>query len=68
MAGRILSYLFGNTPSYTYSDMNGYGHFVPAIFWSITYWLSVSAFLGVVSIAFARGAPTTPGLAACALP
>ena len=33
--------------------MNGYGHFVPAIFWSIIYWLSISAFLGVVSIAFA---------------
>src|SRR5580704_3748822 len=26
-------YLFGNTPPYTYSDMNGYGHFVPALFW-----------------------------------
>jgi ABC-2 type transport system permease protein len=50
-------YLFGSTPDYTYSDMNGYGHFVPAIFWSITYWLSISAFLGVVSIALAaRGA------------
>ena len=37
--------------------MNGYGHFVPAIFWSILYWLSISAFLGVLSIAFAaRGA------------
>jgi hypothetical protein len=33
--------------------MNGYGHFVPAIFWSIVYWLSISAFLGVVSIALA---------------
>ena len=50
-------YLFGSTPDYTYSDMNGYGHFVPAIFWSIVYWLSISAFLGVVSIALAaRGA------------
>jgi hypothetical protein len=46
-------YLFGNTPSYTYSDMNGYGHFVPALFWSITYWLSIAAFLGVVSIGLA---------------
>ena len=46
-------YLFGNAPSYTYSDMNGYGHFVPAIFWSITYWLCISAFLGVLSIALA---------------
>ncbi len=50
-------YLFGSTPDYTYSDMNGYGHFVPAIFWSIVYWLSIAAFLGVVSIALAaRGA------------
>ena len=50
-------YLFGSTPDYTYSDMNGYGHFVPAIFWSIVYWLSIVAFLGVVSIALAaRGA------------
>jgi ABC-type transport system involved in multi-copper enzyme maturation permease subunit len=47
-------YLFGNTPPYTYSDMNGYGHFVAALFWSITYWLAISACLGVVSIAFAR--------------
>ncbi len=47
-------YLFGNTPPYTYSDMNGYGHFVAALFWSITYWLAISAFLGVISIAFAR--------------
>jgi hypothetical protein len=46
-------YLYGSTPDYTYSDMNGYGHFVPAIFWSIVYWLSISAFLGVVSIALA---------------
>ncbi len=47
-------YLFGNTPPYTYSDMNGYGHFVPGLFWAITYWFAISAFLGVISIAFAR--------------
>ena len=47
-------YLFGNTPPYIYSDMNGYGHFVPALFWSITYWLAISAFLGVISIAWTR--------------
>ncbi len=55
-------YLFGNTPSYTYSDMNGYGHFVPGLFWSITYWLAIAALLGVVSIGLAvRG--TDDGLA-----
>jgi ABC-2 type transport system permease protein len=44
-------YLFGNTPPYTYSDMNGYGHFIPALFWSITYWLAIGALMGVLSIA-----------------
>jgi hypothetical protein len=47
-------YLFGGTPSYTYSDMNGYGHFVPALFWAITYWFSIFAFFGVASIAWTR--------------
>jgi ABC-2 type transport system permease protein len=47
-------YLFGNIPPYTYSDMNGYGHFVAALFWAITYWLAISAFLGVIAIALAR--------------
>jgi hypothetical protein len=46
-------YLFGNVPDYTYSDMNGFGHFVPAIFWATTYWLSITALLGVISIGFA---------------
>lgn len=53
-------YLFGAIPSYTYSDMNGYGHFVQPLLWSIIYWLSVTAFLGVLSIGLARrGAETT---------
>ncbi len=47
-------YLPGNVSSYTYSDMNGYGHFVAALFWSIVYWSSIFAVLGVISIAFAR--------------
>ena len=47
-------YLPGATPPYTYSDMNGYGHFVPALFWSLAYWLSIFAFLALVSIAYAR--------------
>ncbi len=47
-------YLPGNTPPYTYSDMNGYGHFVPALFWAIVYWLSIICVLAVISIALAR--------------
>jgi hypothetical protein len=34
--------------------MNGYGHFVPALFWSITYWLAISCLLATISIALAR--------------
>ena len=30
------------------------GHFVPALFWAITYWFAIFAFLGVVSIAYTR--------------
>ena len=47
-------YLPGSTPSYTYSDMNGYGHFAPALFWAIAYWLSIFALLSVIAIAYAR--------------
>jgi ABC-2 type transport system permease protein len=47
-------YLYGSTPPYTYSDMNGYGHFAPSLFWSILYWFSISAFLGIVSMLLAR--------------
>ena len=47
-------YLPGATPPYTYSDMNGYGHFVPAILWSLVYWSALFAILGVISILFTR--------------
>ena len=47
-------YLPGAVPPYIYSDMNGYGHFVPALFWSITYWLAIAALLGIVSVALTR--------------
>ena len=47
-------YLPGAVPPYMYSDMNGYGHFVPALFWAACYWTAIYALLGVVSIAFAR--------------
>ncbi len=47
-------YLIGNTTSVTYSDMNGYGHFVQALLWSTAYWLGFMCVLGVLSIALAR--------------
>jgi ABC-2 type transport system permease protein len=47
-------YLPGSTPPYTYSDMNGYGHFAPALFWAIMYWLAIMCLLSVFSIGLAR--------------
>jgi ABC-2 type transport system permease protein len=47
-------YLPGQTPPYTYSDMNGYGHFVAALAWSLVYWFAIFAVLGIISIAYAR--------------
>jgi hypothetical protein len=47
-------YLFGEVTPYTYSDMNGYGHFAPGLFWSISYWLFAGCLLGVLSIVFSR--------------
>jgi ABC-2 type transport system permease protein len=41
-------YLFGGSPSVTYSDMNGYGHFVTPTFWFQLYWSLVAVLFGVV--------------------
>ncbi len=41
----------GWLPPYTYSDMNGYGHFVAALLWSNVYWTAIFAVLAVLSIA-----------------
>jgi hypothetical protein len=38
-------YLFGSTPSLIYSDMNGWGHFLPAVLWFRLYWLAFAALL-----------------------
>jgi ABC-2 type transport system permease protein len=46
--------LYGEITPYTYSDMNGYGHFVKALLWVILYWLSVGGLLGVLAIGLAR--------------
>ncbi len=44
----------GQDTPYIYSDMNGYGHFVPGLVWSLTYWIAIFAMLAVFSIALAR--------------
>jgi len=47
-------YMYGETTPYTYSDMNGYGHFKQALFWITTYWLMVGGLLAVLSTALSR--------------
>lgn len=45
-------YLYGYTPGYTISDMNGFGHFGKALFWFKTYWLACGGFLLVIGYLF----------------
>ena len=44
-------YLYGSTPPLIYSDMNGWGHFLPAVLWFRLYWLAFAALLLVGSYA-----------------
>lgn len=41
---------YGDAPSYTYSDMNGYGPFVAGLFWFNAYWLAFAGMLVVATI------------------
>jgi hypothetical protein len=47
-------YMYGEVTPYTYSDMNGYGHFKQALFWITTYWLMVGGLLSVFAVALSR--------------
>jgi ABC-2 type transport system permease protein len=47
-------WLYGEITPYTYSDMNGYGHFVKALFWICVYWLAIGGLLSVFAISLAR--------------
>jgi ABC-2 type transport system permease protein len=52
-------YMYGDVVPYTYSDMNGYAHFVQPILWSTIYWLAWAVFLSVLASLLARrGAET----------
>ncbi len=51
-------YLFGVIPPYIYSDMNGFGPFVKAIFWFSLYWSLAAAALAILtSLLWVRGTP-----------
>ena len=61
---RLLSYNGGgNTPG-TYSAMNGFGHFLPAFWWTKLLWLGVAVLLGLLAnLMWVRGTDTTGRLA-----
>jgi ABC-2 type transport system permease protein len=45
-------YLYSYAPSYTVSDMNGFGHFGEVLFWFRTYWLACGGALLVIGYLF----------------
>ena len=45
-------YLYSYAPSYTVSDINGFGHFAEALFWFRTYWLACGGILLVIGYLF----------------
>ncbi len=52
-------YQFAGTPSATYSDMNGYGHFLVPWFWFSLYWALACVVLVALTVLFwARGTET----------
>jgi ABC-type transport system involved in multi-copper enzyme maturation permease subunit len=56
-------YRFGETPGLTYSDMNGFGHFMAAIRWFNLYWAAGALLLAAVAHLFwVRGTDTAPGV------
>ena len=51
--------VYGNTPSVTYSAINGYGHFLPRVRWSEIYWAGAALILVAASMLFwVRGTTT----------
>ena len=45
-------YLFAEGPGYTYSDMNGYGHYSSSILWFRIYWTACSLLLALAAKLF----------------
>ena len=53
-------YRFGQSPAYTYSDMNGYGPFAAPLFWYHLYWaVAALALAAITSLLWVRDTETT---------
>lgn len=58
----LLYKLFAYIP-YTYSDMNGYGHYVPRLFWVNSYYTLIAIFFALLSnLLWVRGTETSIGV------
>lgn len=58
-----LLYQFGRTAPYVYSDMNGFGHFVPRILAFMAWWTAVAIVLGIVAYLYwVRGTDASPAV------
>jgi ABC-2 type transport system permease protein len=54
-----MLYLYGDTPAAPYSDMNGFGHFIPAVRWLQAYWGAAALLLLIAScVLWVRGTET----------
>jgi ABC-type transport system involved in multi-copper enzyme maturation permease subunit len=52
-------YRFAASPAAPYSEMNGYGHFITAVFWYRVYWaLGAALLLGLAILVWPRGTDT----------
>lgn len=52
-------YRYGTSPGYTYSDMNGFGHFMIGVTWFQVYWVLFAILLAVVcKLMWVRGLDT----------
>jgi ABC-type transport system involved in multi-copper enzyme maturation permease subunit len=47
-------FLYSYTPAYTVSDLNGFGHFGPSLFWFRLYWLGLGALLTIIGMLYWR--------------
>ena len=52
-------FIYANRPGYLISDMNGFGHFIPAVTWFNVYWLALGGMMIVIgSQLWSRGTDT----------
>lgn len=63
MGWEHLLYQYGSTAPYTYSEMNGFGHFIPRILAFMAWWTAIAVGLGIVAYLYwVRGTDNSPAV------